>query len=53
MKSYTAKVCLCSAFKTAECISSPCPVPTSGGTVGAWPAPLADTSQTLKLKGLE
>lgn len=44
MKSYILKVCLCSAVKRAACIPSPSPVPTSSGMVGAWPAPLADTS---------
>lgn len=52
MKSYILKVCLCSAVKRAECSPSPRPVPTSGGLEGARPAPLADTSRTLKPTGL-
>ena len=53
MKSCVLKVCLCSAVKPAECIPSPCPVPTSGGMAGARPAPLVDIARMLKLNGLE
>lgn len=52
MKSYILKIFLCSAVKRTECIPSLCLIPTTCGMAGEWPAPLIDTSQMLKLKGL-